>query len=608
MINENNYKDLVNLINSKIDATNSKYPNLVPEKLRQKAIKVYVNSKKSFKDIDKEITYKLEKMENIHNISLNYNEIDTGLKTNHQGIYLSSLMITALSLINCTNILEINDWIDSIPNLYMISKLPYNNYSIEQIDSIKRDLFKKFQDSMICTQVVNKIKSNNKEEAMRYALHKKLSGLNLSIEKELYLGNIGLSTGLSYMYKKIENICVNKYGLELGKKIYVKVVYYFTTDYEKFNSSTYDQMVSLNEKIKEKIKECNSSGGDFQLVLRSIGYGNTVSEKLNDKNDIEYVYNYDISSMGQSLSEKLGASCRLRSMINRNVAEEISEKGFTSKDKETVIEMLRDSLKESLISLNSNIKSDGRNKTFELFNELVEIKKKDNNFNLVWEEKFNITLEDIIRQVVEPNIKLIEELKSKNIEFMYNETLLQEAPEKRKKVMETMNELQRLAPGLITVFGDQDHTFSYDYTEEKIKQLKETAEFDKQMSQIIIGKTIDKKEIKLKLECSERDLYLSKEEVLSMKQLGMTNDYILKYKQYLQNKHNEIFKDVPFERECEWTVLDNISGDYFKDKGTYVIGKYLRISNLSKKDINKIIDKDINEFNNWKRKVEDIKK
>ena len=606
MSNENTYQNLLNLINSKIDATNSKYPGLVSEELRQKAIAIYVNSGKTSEDIDKELTFELEKMESTY-LSLNPNELDTGLKTNHQGMYLSSLMITSLSLINCSNISEINKWIDSVPNLYMISQLPNGNYSTEQIDSIKRKLFEIYEDSMISTQVVNDINSSNKEEAMRYALHKKLSGLNLSIENELDIGNIGFSKGLPSMYKEIERICIDKFGRETGKRISSKIVYYFTTDYENFNSSTYEQMVALNNQIKENIKKCNSMGGDFQLVLRSIGYENTVSSKLNDNNSIEYVYNYDISSMGQNLSEKLGASYRLRSMINRNAAEEISKKGLSSKDKELVIEILRNSLNSSLINFNSNIKNDGKNRSFELFNELVEIKKADKNFKLVWEEKFGITLENMVKQVIGPNMQLIQELKNKNVDFMYNETMLQEAPEKRAKVMEAMNELQRLAPALITVFGDQDHTFSSDYTPEKIEQLKETAEFDKQMSQIVIRKTLDGKDIKLKLECSERDLYLSKEEVRNMEQQGKSKDDILKYKQLLQNKHNEIFDDVPFKRECEWTVIDNISGDYFKDKQITkeaYIGKYTRISEMARKDNSQRINKDITDFNNWKSKVE----
>lgn len=606
MSSENTYQNLVNLINSKIDATNSKYPGLVSEELRQNAIAIYVNSGKTSEDLDKELTFELEKMESTH-LSLNPNELDTGLKTNHQGMYLSSLMITSLSLINCSNISEINKWIDSVPNLYMISQLPNGNYSTEQIDSIKRKLFEIYQDSMISTQVVNDINTSNKEEAMRYALHKKLSGLNLSIENELDIGNIGFSKGLPSMYKEIERICIDKFGRETGKRISSKIVYYFTTDYENFNSSTYEQMVALNNQIKENIKKCNSMGGDFQLVLRSIGYENTVSSKLNDNNSIEYAYNYDISSMGQNLSEKLGASYRLRSMINRNAAEEISKKGLSSNDKELVIQILRNSLNSSLTNFNSNIKNDGKNRAFELFNELVEIKKADKNFKLVWEEKFGITLEDMVKQVIEPNMQLIQELKNKNVDFMYNETILQEAPEKRAKVMEAMNELQRLAPGLITVFGDQDHTFSSDYTPEKIEQLKETAKFDKQMSQIVIGKTLDEKDIKLKLECSERDLYLSKEEVRNMEQQGKSKDDILKYKQSLQNKHNEIFYDVPFKRECEWTVIDNISGDYFKDKQMTkeaYIGKYTKISEMARKDNSQRINKDITDFNNWKSKVE----
>lgn len=619
MPNEFSKQEIIDLINSKINDSNLRFPGLISEELRERALSNYISSDKTISQIESEISSIISKMEHQHieqqnqinGVELNPNEIDTGLKTNHQGIYLSSLMITALSLINCSNIEEINNWIDSVPNLYMISPLQDGNYSPEQIDAVKRKLFEIYQDSMTCTQVVNDINSNNKEDAMRYALHKKLIGLNLSIEDEIKLGNIGLSKGLPVLYKEVEKICINKYGEEKGMKISSKIVYYFTTDYENFNSSTYEQMMALNEQIKQNVAKCNSMGGDFQLVLRSIGYGNTVSDKINQDGRITYDYNYDVSSMGQNLSEKLGASYRLRSMINRNAAEEMVAKGFTKSDKELVIKILRDSLTFSLESFNSSIKDDGNKRSFELFNELVEIKKPDKDFKCVWEEKFGITLEDVVRQVIIPNSQLIKNLKEKNVDFMYNETMLQEAPEKRAKVMETMLELQKLAPGLITVFGDQDHTFSSDYTPEGIEQLKATAEFDKQMSEIVVGRRNDGSIIRLKLECSERDLYMSKEEISSLEKKGMSKTDILKYKQSLEKKHAEIFKKVPFERECEWTVVDNISGDYFKEKqitkDTY-IGKYTKISELSRKDNSQMINKDMIDYNNWKTKVEEQKK
>lgn len=52
---------------------------------------------------------------------------------------------------------------------------------------------------------------------------------------------------------------------------------------------------------------------------------------------------------------------------------------------------------------------------------------------MVWEENFGITLEDIVKQVIGPNMQLIQELKAKNVDFMYNETMLQEASEKEQK-------------------------------------------------------------------------------------------------------------------------------------------------------------------------------
>lgn len=88
MPNETNHQELINLINSKISYMNSINPRLVSEELRQKTISIYINSGKTIEEIDKELTTKLKNLEELHNIPLNPDELDTGLKTNHQGMYL----------------------------------------------------------------------------------------------------------------------------------------------------------------------------------------------------------------------------------------------------------------------------------------------------------------------------------------------------------------------------------------------------------------------------------------------------------------------------------------------------------------------------------------
>ncbi len=609
-------KEISILINSKINEINAKYPNFVSEETKNYAIINYINSGKSIEDIDKEVTAILanmtqdheEKLSVINSVeSFNPDVIDTNLNVNKQGVYLSTPMVTALSLINCNNIKEINEWINNVPNLYMVAPKEERVYSPEELEIIKKELFDLYEDTKISTEANIEINNENKEEAMRYALHKKLSGLNLSIEDELRLGDIGFSQGIPALYSEVKRICVDRYGEEQGSNISNKIVYYFTTDSENFTSSTYEEMKAFNEAIKSSIQQCNLSGGDYQLVISSLNYGNTV-------NAIGYgnfEYTFKSSEMGKELAEKLGSSYRLRSLINRNAADDMISKKFTKDNKEIVTQILRESLTQSLQNFNNNLEKDGKNRSYELFNELVEIQKPNRDYKLVWEDRFGITLEDMVRQVIVPNKGLIDVLKSKGVDFMYNETLLQESKEKRDKVMKTMEELQKLAPGLINVFGDQEHTFSSDYSKDGIEQLKEVAEFDKKMANKVFNQEPSKDIIsftngptKVKLECSEQDLYLSQGETNKMQQSGMSKKDILKYKQGLENIHKEIFSQVPFERKCEWTVLNNISGEYYDqnyntNQEAY-IGKYTKISDMARKDNSQKVNKDRADFYNWK--------
>ena len=520
-------------------------------------------------------------------MSIEYNpeQLDTNLKTNNQGTYLSSLMTTALSLVNCSSIKEVNEWINSVPNLYDVELIDNTDENNKSLEKIKRDLFDKYQDSMVSLETNQRIGSDK----LLYALHKKVERLKLPIEEEKNLGNIGLSQGRSALYSEIEKICLKNFGEEKGKEIYTKIVNYSTADYENFNSATYDQIVAFNEQIKSNIESCKSTGGDYQLVISSLSYENTTNKKI----DGSYEYNYGISEMGKNLADKLGCSCRIRSMITRQTAEEMKKKNLP---KNEVIDVLRDSLRVSLDTLNKSIvEDDKRKRTYELFNELIEIKKQDEIYENVWEKNFGITIDDMLEEVIKPNMDLIMELKTKNVDFMYNETMLQESENKRNKVEKTYDEIETLSKGLIDVFGNQDHTFCGDYKEENIGQLQATAKFMIEMSK------------KVKIECTEKDLYFSKKDLDMFKKMGLSKDEILVYKQTLLNKNGEINKEVPYQRECEWTTINNISGEFIRDgispnEESYM-GKYTRISSMGRLDNSEKISKEMEEYNSWKNEM-----
>ena len=596
---------IVNYVNQVVETTNSQYHNLISEELREKAIQRYVDSNMSEEEIIKEINEAVENlikrylnMLQIANQSKMSGEIDTKLHSENQGVYVSGSMVEALALINCGSINEVNEWINNIPNLYMVPNIVSDE---SQLDTIKRQLFNMYQDSKISTLVVNELNNTNVLESKRFALHKKLSGLNLPIEEELRIGDIGLQQGLDAMYSEIERICVDTYGMEKGLEISNKIMKYHTTDSENFTSVSFDQINALNDKFKENMKMCKDKNGSYQLVIQSLCYGNTVTSK----SDGSLTYDFGVSVMGQKLAQKLGMSYRLRSMLNRNTAEELASMGLNASNKEQIIAVLRDSLRGSLQSFADNIEKDSKNNTYELFNELIEINKPDRNYRQVWDAKFGISLEDLVTRVVNPNIDLIKQLKDNNVDFMYNETLLQESSEKRDKVMATMKEITKLSPGLITVFGDQDHTFLSDYSDDKIGELKATAQFDQEMSNLDNGKGE-----KIKIECSERDLHFSKQDISFFKQTNMSDEKILKYKQSLFNIHDEIYKDVKFKRENEWTVLDNIDGEYLGNRlnineKSYG-GKYTDISNMVNNVNSAKVQRDVSEYQNWKSSMEQI--
>lgn len=214
------------------------------------------------------------------------NSFDTKTKSSENEIHLSPLMVSVLSLINCSSVDEINQYIDSVPNLYMMSPIPKAHYNPELLEAIKKNIFKIIQSSLISLDAYKIINGNNKEAAMRYILHKQLSGLKLSIEEEVQLGDIGLTNGLNTLNKKIEEICIKKYGKEEGSKISNKIVNYYTTAFDNFKVMTYEQIKNINEGLKT-----NGMTLDKQLIRDNNNNNNIVKLKC-IKNDLNEFTNW----------------------------------------------------------------------------------------------------------------------------------------------------------------------------------------------------------------------------------------------------------------------------------------------------------------------------
>ena len=66
MPNEFSKQEIIDLINSKINDSNLRFPGLISEELRERALSNYISSDKTISQIESEISAIISKMEHQH--------------------------------------------------------------------------------------------------------------------------------------------------------------------------------------------------------------------------------------------------------------------------------------------------------------------------------------------------------------------------------------------------------------------------------------------------------------------------------------------------------------------------------------------------------------
>lgn len=499
------------------------------------------------------------------------------LGTESTGIYLSHQMVDILSLINCDNMDEVLDFIQNTPN---IKELPVEEISQLQgldLDTAKKIVFEKYQQSYTNFMVMEYLR---KSKDQRYRFHSKLESLKLPLPVETKLFELYQKQGEQACYGMLQTIVGPTKTRDIKQTV--------REDYENIKSATYEQMVAFNEQIKNNISQAKKNNGDYTLVISSAKFFTTM---FAEENDLGYTYDPHYVERGFTLTKKLDSNARFHCLLDCNTAKSLfEEKHYTKEDKERVLDILSYYTRESLqaiIRLNNGTNTIN---TVEIFNELVEYNKDDKTkpYEEVWQKYFDISIDDIIERCIVPNQELIRQLKSTGVDFMYNETLLQESEERRKKVEEVYERIQSKAPDLIDTFGDQMHFTSSDLTPEKIEQLKAEALFLQKMQQKkkSTGET-------LKIESTEFDFGIGKETskkvITALEDKSLNNQDVITKKQEMISKVKEIFEDISFSRACCWTTLDNIDCRLVREsrkdnQRVYQLfsGQYQEISNMQK--------------------------
>jgi hypothetical protein len=182
---------------------------------------------------------------------------------------------------------------------------------------------------------------------------------------------------------------------------------------------------------------------------------------------------------------------------------------------------------------------------------------------MAWEKYFGITIDDILSCF--EGIK-----KPAGVEFMYNETQLEESPDRRRKVSETFTEIMKKRPDLIDVFGNQMH-LQHTHADEKGAKPSETLEAVR--SSLSLMKQFEDTEYplpdgttkKVRTEITEFDIHVTKETyfdkvVPMLASKDLTEDEIIILRKNWLDRISEAIREsgINPERITYWSMHDTV--------------------------------------------------
>jgi len=360
------------------------------------------------------------------------------------GGYFSSMQIDLLSIIQCQSIDELIKFVarcDQINNIKGI----FESLSGLDLESAKRSIFKKYQDTLVYH-----------DEELKASRNNRINYLGLSCEEE-FMTVIDKTNPISQKILSLNH-------------------HFISEEWDQIKTISYEEMQLLNSHLSS-----------FNSML--IGSGKIY--KVINKYDINQETKYDFYFARRDLdfAYKNGKQVRFHSLLVKDHG-----KLFYEKSKEEIIKIIKDYVKESIdfvkeYNYNHKIIKNGKEEpiinAIDLFNEIVsfekmifdketnkwyEYKKIDGNYKVVIDENNKIYRDLKEGEIPEyQNIWLtnygitMPELmscfeyaltnKPEGVSYLYNEPFL-ENDERRSKVFETLNQT---TPGLIDTIGYQMH-------------------------------------------------------------------------------------------------------------------------------------------------------
>ena len=427
------------------------------------------------------------------------------------GGYLSSEQIDLLSIIQCKNSKELEEFIKKcyqFTNIDVLSEIK----DIEDVEEAKKKVFTTYQDSLVSHDSLRKDDIKNRLKLMGIAISD--SDIDRIVDYD---------TLISYVKDKYPNKA--REILKLNNRVF---------------SLERDQL--KDKDLYSEFEYLNSNLDKFDTILVGSGKIYNIINPLFGEDDKDR-YDFSIPRKDLEFARKNGKKVRYHSLLVREGFDGL----FAGKKKDEIKKMLKSYVKKSIDFINGN--SDVI-KEVDIFNEIVTFDKmveynsrwvtmeelkndllvkfksgkidREQGYNLyeeynkkaeyknIWEIKYGLSIDDLVevfQYAVGDN--------KRNINYVYNEPFLEDS-ERRKVVLDVLRQIKGKSPNMIDTLGSQMH-ITLDIPIENIReafkefsQLKaegigfQITEFDLSVSlkEYLNGGTIedfyDKKDIKIR--------------------------------------------------------------------------------------------------------------
>lgn len=325
-----------------------------------------------------------------------------------KGGYFSSEQIDLLSIIQCQTLDELIRFVTDCDQINRVKGV-LESISGLDLETAKRKIFKNYQDTMVYH-----------DEGKNASIIKRLNYLGITQEE--------IEAVINGSHPKSEEILLLSHHYVSEERDQIK------------SDDLYDELLILNSQLSYFNCMLIGSGKINCVVNRFIQDKIKRFDFYYAKRDLDFAY-------------KNGKQVRYHSLLVKDDC-----KLFDGKPKEQIMELIKESVKQSIDFINRynsshRINVDGREEPIinavDLFNEIVSFDKNEKGeYYNIWEERYGITLSELI-SCFDYALKN----KSEGVAYLYNEPFLED-DKRRHKVLEL---LSYMPIKLIDTLGSQMH-------------------------------------------------------------------------------------------------------------------------------------------------------